>query len=177
MILASLPASRECWKIMIITVITDLASLALFSASFDGYSCSLCKTQTTRTHLRKNSIENHITTIISITNNRAIALSSYSWIVEKTLKAKHVNTIKKLKWDIRKSLIKYKTCWKFLFGRQRDESERGGIQLMPWKIHRNLITSDSPHARAWSFTHIDVRASLKTKNLSPSYMEQLICLS
>lgn len=48
------------------------------------------------TNLRKNSIENHITTIISITNKRAIACSSYSSIVEKTLKAKHVKTIKKL---------------------------------------------------------------------------------
>lgn len=48
------------------------------------------------THRRKNSIENHITTIISMTNKMAIACSSYSWIVEKTLKAKHVNTMKNL---------------------------------------------------------------------------------
>lgn len=48
-------------------------------------------------HLRKNSIENQITTMISITKSRAMASSSYSSIVEKTLKAKHVNTIKNLK--------------------------------------------------------------------------------
>lgn len=48
------------------------------------------------TYLKKNSIENHITTIISITNNIAMACSSYSAIVEKTLKARHVNTIKNL---------------------------------------------------------------------------------
>lgn len=58
-----------------------------------------------RPYLRKNSIENHITTIISITNNRAIAWSSYSWIVEKTLKAKHVNTIKKLKIEIVEKIL------------------------------------------------------------------------
>lgn len=49
------------------------------------------------THLNANSIVNHITTKISILSNIFIASSSYPSIVEKTLKAKHVNTMKNLK--------------------------------------------------------------------------------
>lgn len=48
------------------------------------------------TYRAANSSVNQITTIISILSSISIACSSYSSIVQKTLKAKHVNTIKNL---------------------------------------------------------------------------------
>lgn len=48
------------------------------------------------TYRPENSIVNQITTTISILSSISIAWSSYSSIVQKTLKAKHVNTIKNL---------------------------------------------------------------------------------
>lgn len=45
------------------------------------------------TYRPENSIVNQITTTISILSSISIAWSSYSSIVQKTLKAKHVNTI------------------------------------------------------------------------------------
>lgn len=48
------------------------------------------------TYRPENSSVNQITTTISILSRISIAWSSYSSIVQKTLKAKHVNTIQKL---------------------------------------------------------------------------------
>lgn len=48
------------------------------------------------TYRNANSNVNQITTKISILSNISVAWASYSSIVEKTLKAKHVNTIKNL---------------------------------------------------------------------------------
>lgn len=48
------------------------------------------------TYLNENSTVNQITTKISIFNKYSVACFSYSSIVENTLKAKHVNTIKNL---------------------------------------------------------------------------------
>lgn len=61
---------------------------------------------TTNIYLKKNSNENHITTTISILNRISIASASYSFIVENTLKARHVNTIRNLKKSKQKEKIK-----------------------------------------------------------------------
>lgn len=62
------------------------------------------------TYLSPNSMVNHITTMISMTNKYASATTSYSWIVEKTLKAKHVKTMKKLQWKEKKFCAIIKVC-------------------------------------------------------------------
>lgn len=94
----------------------NLAGLAQFSRPFKliySYHETMMKEKRV-TYLRANSIENHITTIISITNKRAIACSSYSWIVEKTLKAKHVNTIKKLKSRKENWIVNWISIWNLI---------------------------------------------------------------
>lgn len=50
-------------------------------------------------YLSANSTVNQITTRISMRKSISMAWISYSSIVEKTLKAKHVNTIKNLQRD------------------------------------------------------------------------------
>lgn len=74
----------------------SLQSAVLFSSKIEVAFETHVKCITGCTYRDANSTVNQITTKISILYNISMACFSYSSIVEKTLKAKHVNTIKNL---------------------------------------------------------------------------------